>query len=105
MRDNEGERQSATPCPLSPTAAQTAPVVVTCDPIASVFFVLVMSVARCRLFSHLSPPNDRKTQYIKPAAGPRKYIGSKLLHLYGRYEDLLKRYPNLYRVYRVFVEG
>lgn len=59
----------------------------------------------CRFFSSLPSPNDNKSQYIKPASGVRKFIGSKLLRLYGRYEDVLKRFPRLYQVYRVFADG
>ena len=70
--------------------------------------MLLAAFARgCRFLSSLHPPSsDRQTsQYIKPAAGLRKYLGSKLLRLYGSYDAALRRFPALYRVYRVFADG
>ena len=60
---------------------------------------------RFRPFSKFSPPDSHPSQRIKPGSWIRKFFGSKLLRLYAHYDDVLRRFPRLYKVYRIFADG
>jgi hypothetical protein len=61
--------------------------------------------------SQSSPPatsfngNNNGNKYIKPPPRWRKWLGQKVFKFIEGYEDVLKKFPRVYRVYQVFSIG